>query len=770
MTTRTLHPLLALLLLGMALLLSGNLMADDAPPPFSEKHLQSISETLDATDKSLQDSTISPAQLDSLLTNAISLEQTAQTCISQFGQRQTQTQQSIQSLGVALKEENSEVKSKRKELGEQNQQIEKTLSQCRLVKVRTTTQQDLIRQAKQDILKKELFARAPSLLDYLQGLSATPIALQTDLTNVESALVAVQINGQALYSALGYGLLGLISAGVWSRYKRLHPLQKAPPFQGSSPTFSAVWLGSLKVIPYLLMFGFTALSLFLSPPGVQLFLHWSLTLLTFIFCYATLRALLQTKTPLEGIVPIGDRTKAKLYFWARALLLTLMLVALTHSEVLEQSPLSNMVGLTRILTDTLVGIAMIKLVWLLADHFLLLKSLKLQWFNTMALLVASGSAWLGYQHFADTLFHGVLGTLLILLLTWLALRIPTEVFDGLDEGHTQWQQHIRQQLALHDGQIVPGLLWVRLAHSLIVVSLGCLLLMRLWGMSEQSQWLLLTQVASGIQIAGFNLEPLRIIAGLLVLAGLIGLTHLFKNHLSEKWLGRTSLSLGVQEATTTIFGYIGILFAILLGLSVAGIQLKNLAIIAGALSVGIGFGLQNIVNNFVSGLIILFEHPIRRGDWIKVGSAEGYVKEISIRSTTIQTRERADIIVPNSELISGQVTNMMLDDVYGRLTIPVGVGYGSDTDLVITTLRGLAEAHPNVVKGREDMKVAVYLLKLADSALEFELRCYIYNVDARFAITSDLNIAIVKAFRTLHIEIPYPQRVMHIVADKAVSP
>lgn len=468
---------------------------------------------------------------------------------------------------------------------------------------------------------------------------------------------------------------------------------------------------------------------------------------------------------MEGIIPIKAQARETLSGWVRALLLALLLAALPHSKLLEQTPPNNWVGLACIFTDTLIGLVMIRLVWLLAEHSLLMKNLKLQWLSSAALLVAVVAEWVGYQHFATTIFQGVLGSVLLLLLTWLLLRIPTEIFDGLDAGHAPWQQRIRQQLALRDGQIVPGLLWVRLTHTLLVVSGGGLLLLRLWGMSEQTLWLLLTQLASGIQIAGFTLEPLRIIAGLLVVAVLISLTHLFKNHLSETWLERTTLSRGAREATTTISGYVGILFAILFGLSVAGIELKNLAIIAGALSVGIGFGLQNIVNNFVSGLIMLFERPIRRGDWIKVGAAEGYVKEISIRSTTIQTRDRSDIIVPNSELISGQVTNMMLDDVYGRLIIPVSVAYGSDTDRVIGILRSLAEAHPAVVKGRDDMRVAVFLRSFADSALNFELRCFIDNVESNHAVTSDLNLAVNKAFRASHIEIPASQRTLHLVID-----
>ena len=139
-----------------------------------------------------------------------------------------------------------------------------------------------------------------------------------------------------------------------------------------------------------------------------------------------------------------------------------------------------------------------------------------------------------------------------------------------------------------------------------------------------------------------------------------------RSRLRRRWLTRTTMDRGAREATVTIIGYVGVALAFVIALAVAGFEFTNLAIIAGALSVGIGFGLQAIVNNFVSGLILLFERPIKTGDWIVVGNTEGYVKRISIRSTMIQTFDRADVIVPNSDLIANQVTNWMLYDPRGR--------------------------------------------------------------------------------------------------------
>jgi small-conductance mechanosensitive channel len=224
----------------------------------------------------------------------------------------------------------------------------------------------------------------------------------------------------------------------------------------------------------------------------------------------------------------------------------------------------------------------------------------------------------------------------------------------------------------------------------------------------------------------------------------------------------TTMGQGARDALVTIVGYVMFIVALLAGMSAAGFDFGNIAIIAGALSVGIGFGLQNIVNNFVSGLIILFERPIRKGDWIVVGGTEGVVKDIQIRSTRIETFDRADVIVPNSELISNQVTNWVLSSSSGRAIIPVGVAYGTDTEKVRDILMSVAEENEDVAKTRYVPEPRVLFREFGDSSLNFELRVFLHNVDSRLSVISDLNFAIDKAFREQGIEIPFPQRDLHV--------
>ena len=221
----------------------------------------------------------------------------------------------------------------------------------------------------------------------------------------------------------------------------------------------------------------------------------------------------------------------------------------------------------------------------------------------------------------------------------------------------------------------------------------------------------------------------------------------------------TKLDIGLRNSIGTALGYVGVVLSAAFAITYIGLDLANLAIVAGALSVGIGFGLQSVVNNFVSGLILLAERPIKEGDWIKVGSAEGNVQRISIRATELTTFDRATVIVPNSDLISGTVTNMMHDNRIGRLVLQYGVGYNSDPDKVRDILLSAAQAHPDVMQQPEPF---VVFMELGDSSLNFALYTYLRDVAKTLLTRSDLNFTIFRALKDAGIEIPFPQRDLNI--------
>ena len=263
--------------------------------------------------------------------------------------------------------------------------------------------------------------------------------------------------------------------------------------------------------------------------------------------------------------------------------------------------------------------------------------------------------------------------------------------------------------------------------------------------------------------------PIKIAFGILLFGTIVVLSRVIKSRLSRNSVVLSRLEPSARETLVTITGYIGFTIALLIGLSLAGIGFQNLAIVAGALSVGIGFGLQNIVNNFGSGIILLFERPIRRGDWVIVGGTEGFVKNINVRSTEIETWDRSDVIVPNSEFISSQVTNWTLSNAFGRVIVPVGVAYGSDTQKVKDILLEVAENNPQVMQKNNFFNIpepVVLFTAFGSSSLDFELRCFVRDVKKRRLAQSEINFEIDRLFRENDIEIPFPQRDLHIRSDR----
>jgi small-conductance mechanosensitive channel len=206
----------------------------------------------------------------------------------------------------------------------------------------------------------------------------------------------------------------------------------------------------------------------------------------------------------------------------------------------------------------------------------------------------------------------------------------------------------------------------------------------------------------------------------------------------------------------------------LVALSNAGMQLDKFTLVTGALGVGVGFGLQNIVNNFVSGLILLFERPIRVGDTVEMKGLIGTVQRIGARSSTIHTFEDAEVIVPNSNLVSNEVINWTLSSLRRRVAIQVGVAYGTDPELVLSLLVSVAAANSAVIK---NPKPEAFFLGFGDSALNFELRFWTYQ-EAWFNLKSQVAVSLMKALGEANIEIPFPQRELRIRSDdgKAAEP
>ncbi len=310
------------------------------------------------------------------------------------------------------------------------------------------------------------------------------------------------------------------------------------------------------------------------------------------------------------------------------------------------------------------------------------------------------------------------------------------------------------------------LFWMSLLVDMTLIVCSLPFIAAIVGVEWEGIRLLTYQAISGFEVGGITISISNLASSIVMFFSLLFFTRFIQKILSEKILPRTRMDKSARISFVQIIGYVGLTIALMSSIAAVGFDLSNLALIAGALSVGIGFGLQSIVSNFVSGLILLFERPIKVGDWVIVNSGEGIVKKISVRATEIETFDRTAIIIPNSELISSSVKNWTHKDRIGRVVISVGVSYNADPHQVKKILLEVASENDYVLSSPLP---TVIFRDMADSALIMELRVFIRNISDFHAISSELRFGVWDALKENEIEIPFPQRDLHIRSTEGLE-
>jgi len=355
------------------------------------------------------------------------------------------------------------------------------------------------------------------------------------------------------------------------------------------------------------------------------------------------------------------------------------------------------------------------------------------------LIIASALA--GYVVFAgflaeQTLWIGIVACLFMLAFQFIDLGIPRAL-----TGKSRFATTLKAGLGLRAATLQKIAVIGVGVLKLLLIFVTVLLVLAPWGLESTDFLVSLRAAFFGFQVGGVTISVSTIVVFALAFGLGIAATRAMQRWLENQFLPTTALDPGLRNSITTAAGYVGYIGAVAIAVSAVGLSLERLTLVASALSVGIGFGLQSVVSNFVSGLILLWERPIRVGDQVVVGDVEGIVKRINVRSTEIATFDRSTVIVPNSNLISGVVRNRVRTDRSGRVLIALSVPRALDAGAVRGMLAEVAGNHGDVL---QKPAPAVMFKKLGTATMDFELICVVDDVEIVGRVTSDLNFAIQK--------------------------
>ena len=648
--------------------------------------------------------------------------------------------------------ESPEIASQRKELTEQFNDVDGELKQARVLTVRTGQLGDRVAQKRHALYANELFARSPSVLDptfWTDVYRALPI----ELRSIEALLDAwSEHHTRPRWAAAALIIIIVIAVAFALTRWWLPRLIGEPSNTRSAKAWAALWVFAWFAIRMPLA-GFAAL-LALTTFGLltvrleQIAQGIVAGMAAAAFGHGVARGLLAPEHPHRRLVQEDDETASCFcnhLVWSSRALGLLIVLQVVHKTLF--APLIITVA-TNALFAAVTAAFLLHLVIRLGR---IKKNrgdalIAAAWAHPLGLLMALlivVALVAGYAGVAAFISLRVIVAAAVFGALFLLLVITQTLFASINE-QTAKGQMLAESLGINARTLgLSGALLSALIRVLLIVS-AFLLIIGPWEVSTADLFDTVRNIPFGFKIGEIRVSFQAILAAIVVLVLLLVVVRLMQRWLERELLPRTALEPSLQLSIVTIFGYVGAITAIAFALTGLGFDLQKIALIAGALSVGIGFGLQSIVSNFVSGLILLTERPIRVGDSIVVKGEEGWVRRVRVRATEIETFDRASVIIPNSEFSTGVVKNWTRANRLGRIVIKVGVGYETDPDRVRDILTDIANAHPQVV---QTPPPAAFLVAFGETALEFELRCVVAEVEKGLSVRSDLHYAIIQKFR-----------------------
>ncbi len=486
---------------------------------------------------------------------------------------------------------------------------------------------------------------------------------------------------------------------------------------------------------------------------------------TVYFVNRLARAVFSPRQPNWRLFAISDSAAHRLYWlvWATAMVTGLDFV-LNRINLVLASPLSLTIAKS-LLSTVIVGILMLMIGrvrpyvdaegrpkpwpnWLRFIFFTL---------GFMTILAAV----LGYIGLARFISQQIVVTGAILSTMYIGHLSSSAVSNLGALKHTRFGRWLDDRFNFDEStEDQIGLVLSVFLHVLILV-IGLPLIALQWGFQwgDITTWAL--RIIYEIRIGSVSFSLVGLATGILVFFLGFFATRWFQSWLDGSVMARGRVDAGVRNSIRTVVGYAGIALAVLIGISAAGINLSSLALVAGGLSLGIGFGLQNIVQNFVSGLILLVERPFKAGDWIVAGGISGTVRRINVRATEIETFQRQTVILPNSELMNGSVGNWTHRNKIGRIDIKANAAYGSDPRKVQALLVEIANAQPQVLKNPAAVAI---ISNLGDNAIEFELRFFLADITNSLPVQNEIRFQILETFEREGIAVPYSPRSFHPIS------
>ena len=673
--------------------------------------------------------------------------------------------------------ESAALAAERARLNGEFSELDATLKQARLLAARADELAEQITERRRSLYARQLFEQSSSVLSpwiWLDAGKAFAEELGALGELIKSAWQSLR-DGDALLrgvlAALSLAVLGVALVLLWRWWQR----RVAAPV--SAPTRFAKVLASIGVLlrvavtgPLAALAVIEVLEIFQLLPDrwVEIAYGLGIAVAVAAFGRAIAAAVFAPDASWRRLVTLDDgaaQAFASHLVWGARAMAVLLLVIVLH-RVLDAAPVlfvaSNM------LFALAIGGLLLHL--LLASHSARAQAAdeaapRALWLRAIAWLVLAVIAVAlvaGYSGFAAFIGTRLLSTIAVLGVLYLLLVLTQAALVDRLGADSPRSRAIAVNVGVNPRRL--GLIASLLSGVICLVLIVGALVLVIGPMEVTSSDLqdTLRKLAFGFRIGDLTVSFGAVVTAVVILLVALIITRALQSWLERQILPRTELEPSLRQSIAAVFGYVGVITAIVLALSQLGVDLQKVALIAGALSVGIGFGLQSIVSNFISGLILLAERPIRVGDLVVVKGEEGYVRRIRVRATEIETFERASVIIPNAEFITGPVKNWTHANTTGRIIVKVGVGYDSDPDQVRDILLACAEEHPRVLKIPPPRGL---LLAFGDSALEFELRAFVDNVDAGLVTRSELHFAILRRLRAAGIVIPYPQREVRVLKD-----